>query len=612
MQRGINLKRRLAKRGYRAPVRRLPDDRTREETQVASADRIRGDQINFRDLRRIIGGDPDYEAVTRRFHIPEAALYNMAADTVDRHAAGAHADTVALICDHEDGDPRRYTYRDLSDLSDRFAVFLRGRGVGPGDVVACYCGQGLETAMAHLGAYKLGAIVAPLSQLYGPTAVAHVLGDCAATVIVTQKDLWTRIAEVRQQCPGIGTVVVSGGAEVGELSFEEALETDAEEFTAVVTAADDPALLLYTSGSTGMPKGILHRQNLVRGYLASVSLFYEMEMNDPARVLWTVSDWSWVAGIFNVMLTGWYFGHTVVAGPTRFTPEWAFAFMARHGVTHCFLTPTALKRMAAIDDPPERWPELAIRAIGTGGEPLPGAVLDWAETRLGIPINEFYGLTEVNHLIGNCRRLWPIKPGSMGRPYPGHTIAVIDEDGVPLPDGTLGEIAARDDDPTLFIGYWKQPARTADMRTGRWIRTGDFGYRDADGYFWFKGRNDDLIKSAGYRIGPAEVEDALVRHPAVSEAAVVGSPDAERGQVVKAFVRLIDGHRAGDDLARELQDYVKSNLAFYKYPRRIEFVDAFPLTSTGKINRKELRHREQTALDKVPSPRGPAPIAQRQ
>jgi acetyl-CoA synthetase len=369
------------------------------------------------------------------------------------------------------------------------------------------------------------------------------------------------------------------------------LETSIQGFSAEPTIGEDPALLLYTSGSTGMPKGILHRQGLLRGYLASVSLFYQMEMNESGQVLWTVSDWSWVAGIFNVMLTGWYFGHTVIAGGQRFTPEWAFSFMEKHGVTHCFLTPTALKRLAAVNQPCSQWTELRLRAIGTGGEPLPAAVLEWAKTEIGIPINEFYGLTEVNHLIGNCARLWPIRPGSMGRPYPGHTIEVIDPSGNLVPAGTVGEIVARADDPTLFIGYWKNPERTAAMRIGEWIRTGDFGHRDEDGYFWFKGREDDLIKSSGYRIGPAEIEDALVHHPSVAEAAVIGVPDAERGEIVKAFVRLSANAEASESLIRTLQTHVKANLAFYKYPRKIEFVDSFPLTSTGKINRKELRKK---------------------
>ena len=556
---------------------------------MAEANHLQGDQINIDDLRRVLGAEPDYHGMVGHFRIPPVSAYNMAVDTVDRHAAGEKRDAVALICDDGAGKVVNYSYAELSELSDRFAQFLRAQGVGKGDVVACYCGQGLETALTHLGAYKLGAIAAPLSQLYGPDAVSHVLRDCDAKVIVTEAALWDRIRSVE----ALGTAIVSGGEVPGTLSFEAALQTDAAGFSPEPTDAEDPALLLYTSGSTGMPKGILHRQRLLRGYLASVSLFYEMEMNDPDRALWTVSDWSWVAGIFNVMLTGWYFGHRVVAGPTRFTPEWAFDFMQQHGVTHCFLTPTALKRMAAFEDPRTRWPGLAIRAIGTGGEPLPGAVLNWADRALNIPINEFYGLTEVNHLIGNCRRLWPIKPGSMGRAYPGHDMAVIDEAGEPVADGELGEIAASDDDPTLFLGYWRQPDRTAAMRIGNRVRTGDFGYRDADGYFWFKGRNDDLIKSAGYRIGPAEVEDALVHHAAVEEAAVVGRPDPERGQVVKAFVRLSNGAKPSDGLVKELQEHVKTNLALYKYPREIDFVDAFPLTSTGKINRKQLRAEEE-------------------
>ena len=314
-------------------------------------------------------------------------------------------------------------------------------------------------------------------------------------------------------------------------------------------------------------------------------------MREPGQVLWTPSDWSWIAGIVNVQMTGWYFGQTVVAGQGKVTPEWILDFVSAHGVTHTFLTPTALKRMARIESPRLTWPELKLRAIGTGGEPCPSAVLDWSQSQLGIPVNEFYGLTEVNHLIGNCQRLFPVKPGSMGKAYPGHHLCILDEDGKVCPVNTVGQIAARRDDPTLFIEYWGQEERTQAMFLGDLVLTGDYAKIDSQGYFWYEGRRDDLIKSAGYRIGPAEVEDSLVSHPAVEEAAVVGVPDPERGQVVKAFIRLGSDHAPSDILADELRAHVKTHLALYKYPRLIEFVESFPLTSTGKISRKDLRNR---------------------
>jgi acetyl-CoA synthetase len=282
----------------------------------------------------------------------------------------------------------------------------------------------------------------------------------------------------------------------------------------------------------------------------------------------------------------------VVASQHRFSADWAFEFMARHGVTHSFMTPTALKRLAEIKDPRARW-DLEVRVICTGGESLPGDVVRWAKDDFGIVCNEFYGLTEFNHLVGNCEALYPIVPGSMGRAYPGRTVTIIDGQGQEQPDGTVGEIASwKPHDPSLFLGYWGQPGVPERMRRGDWLRTGDLALRDAEGYFWYQGRNDDLIKSAGYRIGPAEVEDALVRHPQVAEAAVIGKPDPDRGAIVKAFVRLMPDAEPNEALVKELQGFVKKNLAAYKYPREVEFVDSFPLTSSGKIRRGELRERE--------------------
>ena len=538
------------------------------------------------DLNSFRDENVSYEDLRARYRLTVPAELNIADVAVTRNVRIGRGASPAL--DYPDAAARAtLTFAELDRLAGRFAAALARFGVARGDRVVVYAAQGLAAALTHLGCYRLGAIVAPLSTLYGPDTVRHAIAHSGARVAVVDPELWQRVTSPDLEAQ-VATLISTGDAFGRAHAFADCLDATAAPAVAATRAAD-PALLLYTSGSTGMPKGILLPHRLILGYLPSVSLFYQLEMNLPGMRLWTPSDWSWIAGIVNVMLTGWYFGQTVVAGQGRFSAAWVFEFLQANRVTHTFLTPTALKKMAEVPAPRTAYPQLALRAIGTGGEPLPGATLAWGSDALGVPINEFYGLTEVNHLVGNCQRLYPVRAGSMGRAYPGHVVDVVDERGEPVAPGTLGEIVARSDDPTAFLGYWHDPDKTAAMRLGPWLRTGDYGTRDADGYFWYHGRNDDLIKSAGYRIGPAEVEDALIRHPAVAEAAVVGAPDPDRGQIVIAFVRLAPGHGPSDALAGELQQHVKDRLAVYKYPRVVRFVDEFPLTSTGKISRKTLR-----------------------
>jgi acetyl-CoA synthetase len=348
---------------------------------------------------------------------------------------------------------------------------------------------------------------------------------------------------------------------------------------------------MYTSGSTGHPKGMLHAHRILDAYLPTVRLFYDLSMDATDALFWSPADWAWVGGLLDLVLPAWAHGQTVLSWNGRFESARCFELMARHGVTHSFMTPTALKRLAEVDAPRSSW-SLRLRYLCSGGESLPGEVVRWCEQQLGAVCNEFYGLTEFNHLVGNCRSLYPIRPGSMGRAYPGHDVRLVDEQGEPVAPGEVGEIVASRADPTLFLGYWGNLGVPESLALGAFIRTRDLARMDADGYIWYQGRNDDLIKSAGYRIGPAEVEDTLLRHPAVAEAAVVASPDKERGAIVKAFIRLRDGFQPSDDLVLALQQLVKHELAAYKYPRAIEFVDAFPLTSSGKIRRGELRRRE--------------------
>ena len=530
-----------------------------------------------------------------RIAIPERA--NIATDTVVQHARGERANHLALVFEGEDGHVERYTFRELDALSDRLAKGLKQLGVQPGQPVAVHTGQRPETAIAHLAIHKLGAVVMTLSQLYGPDTVEHIMEDSQTRIVITEPQAWQRLRDARARFHQLEHCLIVDEPAAGEQRLSEIYATSAGGVEPVSTGPEDPALLMYTSGSTGLPKGLLHGHRIMHAYTPTLTLTYNAELDHPNAVFWTPADWAWVGGWLDTVLPAWQYGQTVVASQHRFDIEWAFDFMARHGVTHSFMTPTALKRLAEVRDPRARW-DLAVRVICTGGESLPSDVMRWADDEFRIVCNEFYGLTEFNHMVGCCRALYETIPGSMGITYPGRRVAIIDDTGVEQPDGAVGEIASwREDDPSLFLGYWGDLGVPARMRLGGWLRSGDLALREPSGYFRYQGRNDDLIKSAGYRIGPAEVEDALLRHPNVAEAAVIARPDSERGAIVMAFVRVMPGAEASDRLKRELQEHVKQNLAAYKYPREIEFVDTFPLTSSNKISRRKLREcvAERTA-----------------
>ena len=524
-----------------------------------------------------------YDAIVDGFdwQIPDRT--NIAAQVFDRWSADRGR--VALFVERENGSRTVWTYWELIRLAKRYANYLMSLGIASEDRVALVMPQGAELAALHLAVYAVGATTLPMSRLYGPDTYLHILSNSGARAIVVADEFAGAIRQVRADLPDLEFVVIHGEAQLGELRLAEAAEFPAS-FEPMDVSAEHPALLLYTSGSTGHPKGALHAHRILDGYMLTFRLFFNITF-DEATVFYTPSDWAWVGGLLDILLPALVLGHPVVADEQRFSPERSFSVMGRNGVTHAFLTPTALKMMAQVDDPVGTF-DLQLDVIASGGESVAEEVHRWCEAELGAVINEFYGLTEVNHLVGGCAALWPGRAGLMGRAYPGRTVAVLDEDGAPVALGDIGEIGVRPGDPTQMLRYWKNPEATEARVKHGWIMTGDQAVVDEEGYIRFLGRDDDMISSAGYRIGPAEVEESLLSHPLVAEAAVIAAPDELRGEVVKALIVVVDGHNGDDELTAELQNHVKSQLAAYKYPRILEYATTLPKTTTGKINRKLL------------------------
>ncbi len=535
-----------------------------------------------------------------RWHVP--VHFNIAQACCARWARST-PDTVAIRCDQGDGSSVPYTYGQLQRASNRLARALRQLGVARGDRVAVVMPQRFETAVAHMALYQLGAVAMPLSMLFGPEALAYRLNDSSARVAMADENAMAHLLAARPECPQLKTIIAVGAARgQGDADWADCLSAQPATFTPARTRADDAAVLIYTSGTTGPPKGALipHRALIgnLSGFVASQNWF------DAHRcVFWSPADWAWTGGLMDALLPTLYFGREIIASTARFGAETAFELMQRHRVTHTFLFPTALKAMMKAVPAPRGAYKLHLRVVMSAGEAVGDAVFAWCRDELGVPVNEMFGQTEVNYIVGNCQARWPARAGSMGRPYPGHRVAVIDDAGHECPRGTPGDVALhRRDvhghaDPVFFLGYWNNADATRAKFTGdpgdSWCRTGDMAVMDADGYLWYHGRSDDVFKAAGYRIGPSEVENCLVKHPAVANAAVVPKPDADRGALVKAYVVLAPGVEGNAALVRQLQAHVRGKLAPYEYPKEIEFIDALPMTTTGKVQRRVLRLQEE-------------------
>ena len=467
---------------------------------------------------------------------------------------------------------------------------LAARGVARGDRIGIMLPQGSDVAAAHLGVYKLGAIAVPLAILFGVDAVEYRLEDAGIKVLITNADGVAKLRKIERLPPTLQAVFSADGGDGDILDLERELAAVSDQAATAATTPDDPAMMVYTSGTTGSPKGALHGHRVLLGHLPGTQFTHDF-LPQPGDRMWTPADWAWAGGLLNILLPALYFGLPVIARKfERFDAEAAFDLIARTGIRNAFIPPTALRMLRSVENPRARF-NLNLRSIASGGESLGAEVYEWGRSALGLVVNEFYGQTECNQVLGSCGAAGLNKPGAIGKPVPGHRVAIVDFEGRPCKPGETGQIAMLRPDPIMFLGYWNRPEATRDKFIGDWMTTGDQGVMDDEGFFSFIGRDDDVITSAGYRIGPGEIEDCIIRHPAVAIAAAVGKPDPLRTEIVKAYIQLRQGYEASDALAAEIQSFVRTRLSAHEYPREIAFIDDMPLTTTGKIIRRELRAR---------------------
>ena len=535
-----------------------------------------------------------------RWNVPER--YNLARACCGNWAGERHR--FALYWEDESGAMAAYSFWDIQQAANRLSNALAALGVKRGERVAIILPQRPETAIAYMAVFQMGAIALPLSHLFGPDALEYRMQHAEASIAIVEPATIANLWAIKDRLAHLRHVIGVGGAnETKVRRWEDLLGSASSSFTPLDTKADEPALIIYTSGTTGPPKGALkaHRVLLgnAPGFVHSHDFFPR-----PGDVFWSPADWAWTGGLMDALLPAWLFGIPILGYRGRFDAEKAYYLLEKYGIRNSFLFPTALKLMMKAMPEPRRKYDLNLRSIMSAGESVGVTVFEWAKEQLGVTINEMFGQTEINYVVGNCQSAWPAKPGSIGRPYPGHRVAVIDDKGVEVKRGELGEIAVNrsfngQPDPVFFLEYWKNEQATREKFIGDWGCTGDQAKMDEDGYLWYQGRSDDVIKSSGYRIGPAEIESCLVKHPAVLNAAVIGKPDAARGAIVKAFVVLQPNYSPGDSLVEDIQNHVRGRLAPYEYPREIEFIDALPMTTTGKVQRKELRKREESKLQKA-------------
>ena len=527
-----------------------------------------------------------------KWNIPE--FYNIASDTVDQDI---YQNRIALINFLQDGKIEEWSFVDIKRYANKLANVFDHFHLEANARVGIILGQCPETAIAHMACFKSGKISIPLFNLFGTDALHYRLLNSRASLVICDNIGLNKIFEIKDRLPDLKKIICidSNDEKSNVFNFKNLLEKASDNFTTKKTKASDPALIIYTSGTTGGPKGALLPHRSLLGHIPGVEIPHEfLSSSEPVTDLfWTPADWAWIGGLFDVLLPAWHFGIPVVSYRSqKFDPEFTFELMSKLEIKNTFLPPTALKMMKSFN-PSKTVKNLKLRTVGSGGEALGEDLLEWGKQILGVGINEFYGQTECNLTVSNCGAIMPTKQGSIGKPVPGHEVKIVNYKGELIKEpGLDGEIIVKSNTPVSFLKYWENDEATKEKVKNGWLHTGDFAYKDEEGYLYFKGREDDIINTSGYRVGPSEVEDAILSHPDVSMVAVIGVPDKLRGQIIKAFIVTGDQKNVltqNNKLKQSIQNHVKLRLAAHEYPRLIEFVYELPLTTTGKIIRKDLR-----------------------
>ncbi len=529
----------------------------------------------------------EYEKIYREFRWDTPAQFNFG-DVIDSFAIDPAR--VALLWEDQDGNRARLTFVDIKRQSNRVANVLAGLGIRPGDPILLVLPRITLWQSAYIGALKAGAMVIPCASMLREKDLLYRANHSGAKAIIASAESATMVSDLKNECPSLEHYLVAGSSRSGWIGLPEAMHQASDGFATVKTSASDPAICYYTSGTTRDPKAVLHAHAYCYSHKFTGLNWLDLRADD---IHWTTSDTGWAKAAYGVLFGPWMNGVTVFMYNGRFEPKKELELLERYGVTTFCAPPTEYRMLVKEDLSKHRFPRL--RHCTAAGEPLNPEVIEVWRRNFDLTIADGYGQTETIILVCNMPGM-EIRPGSMGRPFPGHDVRIVDEDLNEYREGEAGQVAVRvkpDKPPSIMLEYWKNPEENAAVFRGDYYLTGDQAYRDSDGYLWFVGRADDVINSSGYRIGPFEVESALLEHPAVTESAVVASPDPERGHIVKAFVRLKPGVTGGDALVRELQEHCKRVTAPYKYPREIEFVDDLPKTVSGKIRRVELRKLEE-------------------